>query len=88
MQWPIQGRGPGGPTPAYFQSNGLEDPPPPAPYLKVWIWQFNAALASRRGGGGGGTPIHYIIIRVCAAQRGCDFEASDLERCIHYRGVF
>ena len=67
-------------------SNGLEDPPP-APYLKVWIWQFNAALASRRGGGGG-TPIHYIIIRVCAAQRGCDFEASDLERCIHYRGVF
>ena len=81
MQWPIQGRGPGGPTPAYFQSklgpegpkpkknfletsppplsNGLEDPPPPAPYLKVWIWQFNAALASRRGGGG---VLPYIIL--------------------------
>ena len=34
--------------------------PPPAPYLKVWIWQFNAALASRRGGGGGVLP--YIIL--------------------------
>ena len=27
-------------------------------------------------------------IRVCAAQRGRDFEASDLERSIHFRGVF
>ena len=32
--------------------------------------------------GGGGTPIHLIPIRVCAAQRGRDFEAPDLERGI------
>ena len=36
----------------------------------------------------GGTPIHYLYIRVCAAQRGRDFEAPDLERGIHFRGVF
>ena len=29
-----------------------------------------------------------LPIRVCAAQRGCDFEAPDLERGIHFRGVF
>ena len=34
--------------------------------------------------GGGGTP----SIRVCAAQRGRDFEAPSLERGIHFRGVF
>ena len=33
---------------------------------------------SQPGGGGGGTP----------AQRGRDFEAPDLERGIHLRGVF
>ena len=33
--------------------------------------------------GGGGVPI-----RVCTAQRGRDFEALDLERGIHFRGVF
>ena len=26
--------------------------------------------------------------RVCAAQRGRDFEAPDLEQGIHFRGVF
>ena len=31
---------------------------------------------------------HILPIRVCAAQRGCDFEAPDLERGIHFRGVF
>ena len=31
---------------------------------------------------------HTLPIRVCAAQRGCDFEAPDLERGIHFRGVF
>ena len=35
---------------------------------------------------GGGTPT--LPIRVCAAQRGRDFEAPDLERGIHFRGVF
>ena len=31
---------------------------------------------------------HILPIRVCAAQRGRDFEAPDLERGIHLRGVF
>ena len=36
---------------------------------------------------GEGTP-HTLPIRVCAAQRGGNFEAPDLERGIHFRGVF
>ena len=39
-----------------------------------------------RSGGGGYS--HTLPIRVCAAQRGRDFEAPDLERGIHFRGVF
>ena len=31
---------------------------------------------------------HTLPIRACAAQRGRDFEAPDLERGIHFRGVF
>ena len=31
---------------------------------------------------------HALPIRVCAAQRGRDFEAPDLKRGIHFRGVF
>ena len=31
---------------------------------------------------------HTLPIRVCAAQRGRDFEAPDLERGIDFRGVF
>ena len=31
---------------------------------------------------------HTLPIRVCAAQRGRGFEAPDLERGIHFRGVF
>ena len=31
---------------------------------------------------------HTLPIRVCAAQRGRDLEAPDLERGIHFRGVF
>ena len=37
---------------------------------------------------GGGGYSHTLHIRVCAAQRGRDFEAPDLERGIHFRGVF
>ena len=37
---------------------------------------------------GGGGYSHTLPIRVCAAQRGRDFEAPDLERSIHFRGVF
>ena len=36
---------------------------------------------------GGGGYSHTLPIRVCAAQRGRDFEAPDLERGIHFRGV-
>ena len=39
-------------------------------------------------GGGGGGYSHTLPIRVCAAQRGHDFKAPDLERGIHFRGVF
>ena len=37
--------------------------------------------------GGGGYP-HTLPIRVCVTQRGRDFEAPDLERGIHFRGIF
>ena len=37
---------------------------------------------------GGGGYSHTLPIRVCAAQRGRDFEATDLKRGIHFRGVF
>ena len=43
--------------------------------------------ASCPGGGGGGYS-HTLPIQVCAAQRGRDFEASDLEWGIHFRGIF
>ena len=38
--------------------------------------------------GGGGGYSHTLPIQVCAAQRGRDFEAPDLEWGIHFRGVF
>ena len=41
----------------------------------------------KHGARGGGYS-HTLPIRVCAAQRGRDFEAPDLERGIHFRGVF
>ena len=37
---------------------------------------------------GGGGHSHTLPILVCAAQRGRDFEAPNLERGIHFRGVF
>ena len=37
---------------------------------------------------GGGGYSHTLPIRVCAAQRGRDFEAPDLELGIHFRDVF
>ena len=40
------------------------------------------------GGGGGRGYSHTLPIRVCAAQQGRYFEAPDLERGIHFRGVF
>ena len=47
---------------------------------------FTAGAFSPRVGGGGYS--HKLPIRVCAAQRGRGFEAPDLERGIHFIGVF
>ena len=47
-----------------------------------------ASSFDRFTGPGGGGYSHTLPIRVCAAQRGRDFEATDLERGIHFRGVF
>ena len=53
---------------------------------------FELATTTERlqvdGGSRGGGYSHTLHIRVCAAQRGRDFEAPDLERGIHFRGVF
>ena len=43
-------------------------------------------LSHPPGGAGSGGYSH--TLRVCAAQRGRDFEAPYLERGIHFRGVF
>ena len=51
-------------------------------HLEILSWVTEAQ------GGGGGWFSHTLPIRVCAAQRGHDFEAPDLERGIHFRGVF
>ena len=45
---------------------------------------FLQSIIYPRGGGYS----HTLPIRVCAAQRGRDFEAPGLERGIHFRGVF
>ena len=49
---------------------------------------FIILTCSIDSGPGGGGYSHTLPIRVCAAQRGRDFEAPDLERGIHFRGVF
>ena len=51
-------------------------------HLEILSWVTEA----RRGGGGWYS--HTLPIRVCAGQRGRDFEAPDLERGIHFRCVF
>ena len=50
----------------------------------------NSIMGDRgsEGGGGGGWYTHTLPKRVCAGQRGRDFEAPDLERGIHLRCVF
>ena len=54
------------------------------------IVSLHNGTAERRGRPPGGERgySHTLHIRVCAAQRGRDFEAPDLERGIHFRGVF
>ena len=53
---------------------------------KVQDYEFLCNTSGNARGGGGYS--HKLPIRVYAAQRGLDFEASDLERGIHFRGVF
>ena len=54
--------------------------------IKVTVGEESQNNIHPRAGGGGYS--HTLPIRVCAAQRGRDFEAPDLERGIHFRGVF
>ena len=56
----------------------------PSPIYLLRGYVIATGLPAR--GGGGYSPT--LPIRVCAAQRGRDFEAPDLERGIHFRGVF
>ena len=55
-------------------------------------WNARLSLACEKTLRGGEEPpggySHTLPIRVCAAQRGRYFEAPDLERGIHFRGVF
>ena len=53
-------------------------------WMNEFMVQSPPALRTPRGGGYS----HTLAIRVCAPQRGRDFEAPDLERGIHFRGVF
>ena len=53
-------------------------------YWNGQVWPVTSDYKSRGGGGYS----HTLPIRVCAAQRGRDFEAPGLERDIHFRGIF
>ena len=64
---------------ASVSSNNKAEASPPGPFP-------GSASAYSRSRGGGYS--HTLPIQVCAAQRGRDFEAPDLERGIHFRGVF
>ena len=52
--------------------------------IVISVKHKTADTHSPRGGGGYS---HTLPVRVCAAQRGRDFEAPDLERGTHFRGV-
>ena len=54
------------------------------PSISFAVLQMNEGLLVRGGGG----YCHTLPMRVCAAQRGRDLEAPDLQRGIHFRGVF
>ena len=54
-------------------------------YVCMYVWN-NKETALYPPGGGGYS--HTLPIRVCVAQRGRDFEASGLERGMHFGGVF
>ena len=54
--------------------------------LVIYVRRNTIVVLTYSPGGRGYS--HTLAIRVCAAQRGRDFEARDLERRIHFRGVF
>ena len=51
-----------------------------------FVFHFFFVISAGNNPRGGGYS-HTLPIRVCAAQRGRDFEAPDLERGIHFRRV-
>ena len=57
--------------------------------MKKWLQFITSEKESKKKSRGvcGGYS-HTLPIRLCAAQRGHDFEAPDLEWGIHFRGVF
>ena len=73
------------PSPIKFSNGSSLRPIHPA--VVIHDQSSPESLAQRKAPGGGGYS-HTLPIRVCAAQRGRDFEAPDLERGIHFRGVF
>ena len=56
--------------------------------LIFWGVGVPFTTANPGGGEGGRGYSHTLPIQVCAAQRGRDFEAPDLARGTHFRGVF
>ena len=72
----------------YKFQNGLRDEKISKARCGVKFEKQSRPLLAKHPGGGGGGYSHPLHIRVCAAQRGRDFEAPDLERDIHFRGVF
>ena len=60
-------------------------------HIRTWSWA-TCYITRLSGGwfspGGGRGYSHTLPVWVCAAQQGRDFEAPDLERGIHFRGVF
>ena len=56
-------------------------------YKRLKTMENHQPSGPKSGRGGGGGYSHTLPIRVCAAQRGRDFEAPDVERGIHFRDV-
>ena len=52
---------------------------------KFWAWNHTEYYPDQAAQG---VYSHTLLIRVCASQRGRDFEAPDFERGIHFRGIF
>ena len=69
--------------------------PPAPPRGDHFTWSYWGSFAvlfafvpSPQSESRGGGYSHTLPILVCAAQRGRDFQAPDLEQDIHFRGVF